>query len=211
MFYPYGSNYYTSDGLNIKEYYATYRKFSGSDIWANYCLTIKNVNGVTDVFPNSNYGKTSNSKINLDSLFNSYNKKEISYNYAYEAGKYSGGNDSRMIERGLSLGYHISNTATIGLNAGSFSYSPIIYNIHYTSNAAYFYKNASYLGSISFTVLKYFCVNNLEFNNARSNIKDSSANSVLQWITLTDKMSNQIPQPPYGLNEKENNMYGIQK
>ena len=57
--------------------------------------------------------------------------------------------------------------------------------------------------------LKYFCIYNGISRGRSSGMRNSYA--TLHWITLTDKMSNDIPRPPYTLDEKNNELYGYKK
>jgi len=206
MFYPYGSSYYQSSGLIIKEFYASYRKSPNVDIWINFSHNVNSYSG-NAVRIIGGYRRISNSKINLNTLLDN-NIKVLNYNQAYEAGRYSGGNDEVMLER-----HHSISVSTIsygfGIRIGSPEYSPVIYSTHITTDTAYYYKNGNYLGATSFNGgFKYFCINGQEYDNGRSSIKDSSCNSTIQWITLTDQIAFNVPKPPNVLEENNDNVYG---
>lgn len=208
MLYPAQSNYITNEGLNIIEFYGTYRKFPSLYTWINFSFYIKKsgANG-TSIFGNyvkyndSNYGD-----YNINDLMQ--NKRAVSYNEAYALGHNS------LVDRRYSMNVSSSGTAWYGLTIGSINSiinNPIVYNVRLSNYEAYYFRNGNeYLGSTATASLKFFCIGRPQAS-ARSQDLDGRNTAILQWISLTDSPIVSLPQPPYVLSEKDDDMYGYKK
>ena len=200
------------NGLHVIEYYATYNTFNGNDIWINYelsmaCSDMSNYK-YSCIFaqPNPDYlfrSQITNGRIFVDNTTNG----EAYYMYKMNSG-YGNGWDNRLYG-----GPNNNSTAYTGgkrywamynsnINNGFY-----IYNSHLHDDVIDFYVNGNFYTTIYFAS-KYFTF--FVVSKSRSRTVDNE-NSYIRWITLTDKMSSDIPKPPYTLGEKENNMYGILK
>lgn len=208
MFYPYGSNYYTSDGLNIVEYYGSYRKYPNTDIWINFCYTSRSNNG-DSVGIYAPYIKISSPNINIPEVYNNKNNQPLSYDEAYNIANKA--DDETFIDPYYVFLNTISTRRAKVNIIGEISTSIKIFNIHITKTTLYYYSDSNLIGSVENPnyQLKYFCIYNGISNGRSRGMSNSYA--TLHWITLTDQMSTEIPQPPYTLDEKNNELYGYKK
>jgi para-nitrobenzyl esterase len=71
-----------------------------------------------------------------------------------------------------------------------------------------YYMNGNYSDTRGGTHYKGFIVC---YGVGSSSNSTTVSQCTIQNITLTDKMSTDVPQPPYTLDEKDDNVYGIQK
>lgn len=201
------------NGLHVIEYYATYNTFNGNDIWINYelSMTVSDMSNYKYSFifaqPDPNYlfrSQITNERIFVDNTTNG----EAYYMFKVDTNDYGGGLDNRL----YGAIYDDTTDYTGGKRYWAMYNSNInngfyIYNAHLHDDVIDFYINGNFYTTIYFAS-KYFTF--LVASRARSRTVNNE-NNYIRWITLTDKMSSDIPKPPYTLDEKDNNTYGYKK
>ena len=209
-----GNNLYAYEGLYIHSLACKYTLFNGNDIWVNFkfrYITKKdnsyayagNINGILIFSPHKNTNGQSyiiDEKIytNSTALKNSYTLIPV----------FSANDNSTLNKHGA---YNlISNMNDNGIKAGSLSALSVYntFSVHIVNNTFTYYMNGNYLGATSTTNYKSFVIG---YGVGSTSMDTTCIYNSIQSITLTNQMSLEVPQPPYTLDNKNNDMYGYEK
>ena len=208
-----GNSLYAYEGLYIHTMACKYTLFNGNDIWLNFRWRY-----VTK--QNSSYVSAS---VVAAILIFSPHVNTNGQSYIIDEKIYT---DSTATSNEMIPPFRSSNDITInkhapfnlisnekeqqGVKAGSLSTLSVYntFSVHIVNNTFTYYMNGNLLGSGSTTNYKSFVIGYGEGGNSMAS---TTVYGAIQSITLTDKMSLEVPQPPYRLDEKDNEIYGYEK
>lgn len=220
--YPVNSgSLYAYDGLYLHEMFIDYSQFNGNALCLNFKLNI-----IQDGLSYSTY--ISDPRMYLknhicfvqNQLYNNYsvqNEKIYSYDDAYNL-FYSGYNNSYSGYANYTFSVHETSHSQCVLynyyggrsNLVNFLQSGYhIYSLLFKDNTLSYIVDGNIKNTISCPLLKYFIIFGAIRSGHSSAIQDNAGS--LQWVTFTDNISLEFPEPPYSLDEKDNELYGYKK
>ena len=208
------ANMYQYGGLYIHALAFKYTLFNGNDIWVNFRYSFIQIIRYN--------GRGDGEKIGyFMPHINSTGTNAITDEYIYTdstAMPYSNGRTPAPVFASLgsnpnTLSVNSSNALcesnSNGINIGrtaSGEYNN--FSVHIVDNTFDFYMNGNHLGTRSGDNYKSFVIGHCYGGNS---VNARNLYSSIEYITLTDQMSTDVPRPPYILDEKDNEVYGYKK